>query len=59
MARPLRIEYEGALYHLIGRGNRRQAIFERSQDSQRFLDLIGESLDRFEVALLGRLGVRR
>ena len=53
MARPLRIEYEGALYHLIGRGNRRQAIFERDQDSQRFLDLLGESLARFEVALHG------
>ncbi len=53
MARPLRIEYEGALYHLIGRGNRRQAIFERNQDSQRFLDLLGESLGRFDVALHG------
>lgn len=51
MARPLRIEYEGALYHLIGRGNRRQAIFERDQDSQRFLDLLAESLERYEVAL--------
>ncbi|HAZ31035.1 TPA: transposase, partial [Candidatus Acetothermia bacterium] len=27
MARPLRIEYEGAVYHIISRGNARQDIF--------------------------------
>ncbi|MBA3961503.1 MAG: transposase [Chthoniobacterales bacterium] len=51
MARPLRIEYDGALYHLIARGNRRQAIFERDSDSQRFLDLLAQSLARFDVDL--------
>ncbi len=33
MARPLRIEYSGALYHLISRGDRREAIFEDDEES--------------------------
>ena len=36
MARPLRIEYEGALYHLTGRGNERQRIFSGEDDHTRF-----------------------
>ena len=28
MARPLRIEYDGALYHITSRGNERKAIFK-------------------------------
>jgi len=41
MARPLRIEYEGALYHLTSRGDRREAIFEDDQDRRRFLRILG------------------
>ena len=51
MARPLRIEYEGALYHLCGRGNRRERIFEDEQDCHLFLELLAESLPRYQVAL--------
>ncbi len=51
MARPLRIEYEGALYHLTGRGNRREPIFADEQDCERFLQLLGESLRRYRVVL--------
>jgi len=40
MARPLRIEYEGALYHVMSRGNRRQAIFEDDKDRSSFLDFL-------------------
>ena len=32
MARPLRIEYEGAIYHIISRGNRGEHIFTEDQD---------------------------
>jgi hypothetical protein len=35
MARPLRLEFAGALYHLTSRGNRREMIFE-SDDDRRF-----------------------
>jgi len=32
MARPLRIEFSGALYHVTSRGDRREAIFEDDQN---------------------------
>jgi REP element-mobilizing transposase RayT len=34
MARPLRIEYPGAVYHVISRGNGRQSIFIGDVDRQ-------------------------
>ena len=53
MARPLRLEFEGALYHLSARGNRRQMIFVDDGDCQRFLDILAARLERFDVALHG------
>jgi REP element-mobilizing transposase RayT len=41
MARPLRIEYEGAVYHITARGNERGAIYKDSGDMQKFLDILG------------------
>ncbi len=32
MARPLRIEYAGAYYHVMNRGNRRQTVFAEPKD---------------------------
>ncbi len=46
MARPLRIEFPGALYHITARGNAGQNIFLDARDSQRFLDLLGEVATR-------------
>jgi REP element-mobilizing transposase RayT len=46
MARPLRIEFPGALYHITARGNAGQDIFLDALDSQRFLDLLGEVATR-------------
>jgi hypothetical protein len=37
MPRPLRIEYEGALYHVMSRGDRREAIFLEDADRDGFL----------------------
>jgi putative transposase len=51
VARPLRIEFEGALYHLLARGNDQQAIYERDADRERFLSLLAESAGRFDVAV--------
>ncbi len=42
MARPVRIEFEGALYHVTSRGDRREAIYEDDSDRARFLELLGE-----------------
>ena len=41
MARPLRLEFPNATYHLMARGNNRQAIFLGKPDYERFLVLIG------------------
>jgi putative transposase len=38
MARPLRLEYPGALYHLMSRGDRREPIFRGDEDRWLFLD---------------------
>jgi len=48
MARPLRIEYEGALYHLTSRGDRRETIFEDDQDRRLFLNILGDVIDQMQ-----------
>src|SRR5712691_10295212 len=44
MARPLRLEFPGALYHVTSRGNARQKIFLDAQDRHLFLDVFGEEV---------------
>jgi len=46
MARPLRIEYPGALYHVTSRGNARQYIFRKDEDREVFLDILHQVVDR-------------
>ena len=38
MARPIRIEYPGAVYHVICRGNNRQVIYRDDEDRRRYLE---------------------
>ncbi len=47
MARPLRIEFPGALYHITSRGNAGQDIFLDDKDRFAFLDVLQEVVDRF------------
>jgi putative transposase len=49
LARPWRIEYEGAYYHVLSRGNERRDIFFGDGDRKLFLATLGEASDRFEV----------
>ena len=49
MARPLRIEYAGAVYHVTARGNQRSHIFRSTQDRERFLFKLEESARRYEI----------
>jgi putative transposase len=42
MARKLRVEYPGAIYHVMNRGDRREEIFEDDKDRERFLETLGE-----------------
>ena len=47
MTRPLRIEFEGAFYHLTSRGNARQAIFLEQSDRRHLLELLAQCVDRY------------
>jgi putative transposase len=47
MARPLRIEYDGALYHVTSRGNDRKAIFKEDHDRELFLNSLAQVTRRF------------
>ncbi len=47
MARPLRIEYAGALYHVTSRGNGRENIYLDDEDRVLFLRVLGEVCDLF------------
>lgn len=42
MARPLRLEFPGALYHVTARGNERKPIFRDEQDRRRFLERLAQ-----------------
>jgi len=46
MARPLRIEYPGALYYVTSRGNHRQDIFVDDEDRERFLNILAHTARR-------------
>src|SRR5512139_3136346 len=43
MARKLRVEYPGAVYHVMNRGDRREPIFRDDEDRERFLATLGEA----------------
>jgi REP element-mobilizing transposase RayT len=47
MARPLRIQYPGALYHVTSRGNARASIYADDGDRRRFLDVLGEVVESY------------
>ncbi len=49
MSRAWRIEYPGALYHVLSRGNERREIFVDDDDRRIFLDTLGEMAERFEL----------
>jgi len=47
MARPLRLEFAGALYHVTSRGDRREAIYEDDADHEQFLEALGHVIGAF------------
>jgi len=46
MARPLRVQYAGAIYHVMNRGDRREAVFKDNKDHERFLQTLAEACAR-------------
>ena len=47
MARPLRIEFAGALYHVTARGNAQESIFRSNSDRTCFIDFLSRSVERY------------
>ncbi|MCK4792878.1 MAG: transposase, partial [Desulfobacteraceae bacterium] len=47
MARPLRIEYEGAFYHVTSRGNERRKIYYAKSDYEKFKNYLRDAQDKF------------
>jgi REP element-mobilizing transposase RayT len=52
MARPLRIEFAGAVYHVTSRGDRREAIYIDDMDRAGQLAVIEQAMERFEAQVL-------
>jgi putative transposase len=47
MARPLRLEWPGALYHMTSRGDRRKPIVEDDEDRAAWVAVLDEACERF------------
>ncbi len=47
MARPFRIEFAGALYHITSRGDRRDAIYEDDEDRNAFFNMLAEVVELY------------
>lgn len=51
MARPLRIEYPGALYHVTSRGNAREPVYLSDVDRNLFLGILSSTVKRYNLLL--------
>ena len=51
MARPLRVEYPGAYYHVINRGNAGKDIFYSIRDREKFLEYLEKAVERFSIII--------
>jgi putative transposase len=49
MARPLRVEYPGAFYHVINRGNHREKLFKGTRDYEKFIQYLEKAAERFAL----------
>lgn len=51
MARPLRIAFPGAFYHVTARGNERKAVFKSIRDRQKFLEYLETATERYNALI--------
>jgi REP element-mobilizing transposase RayT len=49
MSRPLRIQYQGAVYHVMNRGTARQATLHDEEDGRVFLNTLGEARRQWDI----------
>ncbi len=59
MARPLRITYPYAFYHVTSRGNERKAVFKSNRDHEKFLEYLESATWRYDAAAPGRIPLIR
>ena len=51
MARPLRIIYPGAFYHITSRGNEQKAVFKSIRDREKFLEYLESASERYDAVI--------
>jgi len=51
VARPLRIEYPGAFYHVTSRGNEQKDVFKSRRDREQFLTYLKSSTERYGAVI--------
>jgi REP element-mobilizing transposase RayT len=51
MARPLRIEYPGAFYHVTSRGNEQKDVFKSQKDREKFLSYLESAVMRYGAVI--------
>ena len=51
MARPLRITYPGAFYHVTSRGNERKNVFKNKRDREKFLEYFESATKRYDAVI--------
>jgi len=51
MARPLRIVFPDAFYHVTSRGNARSAVFKSKRDREKFLEYLGTATERYNAMI--------
>ncbi len=49
MARPLRIEYKGAVYHILSRGNQGEQIFSDDGDREYFVEILQRAVQKYGI----------
>jgi hypothetical protein len=49
MARLLRVDYPGAFYHVMSRGNNQENIFKNNRDREKFLEYLGKANEPFSI----------
>ena len=51
MPRRMRVEFAGAVHHVMARGNERREIFRDERDRERFLETVAEAVQEFGLRL--------
>ena len=51
MARPLRITFSGAFYHVTSRGNERKPVFKSERDREKFLEYLDSATQRYDALI--------